>query len=309
MKNAKGNNYKRFTDEQLERASKIDIVSMLRGQGEELKKEGRIYRWQRYDSTVIDRNRWYRHSRCVGGGPIQFVQHFYGMNFVESVKYLLNGEEGQGFVQAESVPEPKPEFIIPKMSKNMRRTFAYLIKTRKIDSDVVQHFVDEKKIQETEEHHNVAFCGYDENGVMKQMHLRSTLPGNRFFLDIDGSDKQYYFRHVGTSDKVYVFEAPIDMLSYITLHKDNWKEHSYVCLGGVAKDALVNILENNKNIKQVYLCNDKDEAGEKTVKRITPDIENMGVNVTRILSEHKDWNEDLVAIREHEETEKIDMIM
>ena len=56
---------KRFSDEQLQRASGIDIVAMLQGQGEKLKKQGRVYRWMRYDSTVIDRNRWYRHSREI----------------------------------------------------------------------------------------------------------------------------------------------------------------------------------------------------------------------------------------------------
>lgn len=298
---------KRFSDEQLQRASGIDIVAMLQGQGEKLKKQGRVYRWMRYDSTVIDRNRWYRHSREIGGGPIQFMQHFYGMDFVEAVKYLLDGEEGAEFVQASRTPEPKLPFTPPKLSKNMHRTFAYLIKTRKIDADIVQHFVNEKKIFETEEHHNTAFCGYDENGEMKQMHLRSTLPGNRFFMDIDGSDKQYYFRHIGTNSDVYVFEAPIDMLSYITMNKENWQESSYVCLGGVAIDALKNILSTNEQISKVYMCVDRDDAGDKTVKRIGDELNEMGYEWERILPENKDWNEDLTA--ESEQTENFELTM
>lgn len=284
---------KRFSDEQLQRASGIDIVAMLQGQGEKLKKQGRVYRWMRYDSTVIDRNRWYRHSREIGGGPIQFMQHFYGMDFVDAVKYLLDGEEGAEFVQASRTPEPKLSFTPPKLSKNMHRTFAYLIKTRKIDADIVQHFVNEKKILETEEYHNTAFCGYDEKGEMKQMHLRSTLPGNRFFMDIDGSNKQYYFRHIGTNSDVYVFEAPIDMLSYITMNKENWRESSYVCLGGVAIDALKNVLNTNEQISKVYMCVDRDDAGDKTVKRIGNELNEMGYEWERILPENKDWNEDL----------------
>ena len=299
--------YKKFTDEQLQRASKIDIVSMLQSQGETVKKQGRVYRWMRYDSTVIDRNRWYRHSREVGGGPIQFMQHFYGMDFVGAVKHLLNGEEGAVLVQTSREPEPKAEFIPPELSKNMHRTFAYLIKTRKIDADIVQHFVNEKKIFETAKHHNVAFCGYDENGDMKQMHLRSTIPGNRFFMDIDGSDKQYYFRHMGTSESVYVFEAPIDMLSYITLNKENWKADNYVCLGGVAIDALKNILAQNENITKVYMCVDNDIAGNKTVKRIGSELDEMDYAWERLLPENKDWNEDLVEIRE--QTENFEMKM
>lgn len=298
---------KRFSDEQLQRASGIDIVAMLQGQGEKLKKQGRVYRWMRYDSTVIDRNRWYRHSREIGGGPIQFMQHFYGMDFVEAVKYLLDGEEGAEFVQASRTPEPKLPFVPPKLSKNMHRTFAYLIKTRKIDADIVQHFVNEKKILETEEYHNTAFCGYDEKGEMKQMHLRSTLPGNRFFMDIDGSDKQYYFRHIGTNSDVYVFEAPIDMLSYITMNKENWQESSYVCLGGVAIDALKNILSTNEQISKVYMCVDRDDAGDKTVKRIGDELNEMGYEWERILPENKDWNEDLTA--GSEQTENFELTM
>ena len=298
---------KRFSDEQLQRASGIDIVAMLQGQGEKLKKQGRVYRWMRYDSTVIDRNRWYRHSREIGGGPIQFMQHFYGMDFVDAVKYLLNGEEGAEFVQASRTPEPKLPFTPPKLSKNMHRTFAYLIKTRKIDADIVQYFVDEKKILETEEYHNVAFCGYDEKGEMKQMHLRSTLPGNRFFLDIDGSDKQYYFRHIGINNDVYVFEAPIDMLSYITMNKENWQESNYVCLGGVAIDALKNVLSTNEQISKVYMCVDRDDAGDKTVKRIGDELNEMGYEWERILPENKDWNEDLTA--GSEQTENFELTM
>lgn len=298
---------KRFSDEQLQRASGIDIVAMLQGQGEKLKKQGRVYRWMRYDSTVIDRNRWYRHSREIGGGPIQFMQHFYGMDFVDAVKYLLGGEEGAEFVQASRTPEPKLPFTPPKLSKNMHRTFAYLIKTRKIDADIVQYFVDEKKILETEEYHNTAFCGYDEKGEMKQMHLRSTLPGNRFFMDIDGSDKQYYFRHIGTNSDVYVFEAPIDMLSYITMNKENWQESSYVCLGGVAIDALKNVLNTNEQISKVYMCVDRDDAGDKTVKRIGDELNEMGYEWERIFPENKDWNEDLTA--GSEQTENFELTM
>ena len=298
---------KRFSDEQLQRASGIDIVAMLQGQGEKLKKQGRVYRWMRYDSTVIDRNRWYRHSREIGGGPIQFMQHFYGMDFVDAVKYLLDGEEGAEFVQASRTPEPKLPFTPPKLSKNMHRTFAYLIKTRKIDADIVQHFVNEKKIFETEEYHNAAFCGYDEKGEMKQMHLRSTLPGNRFFMDIDGSDKQYFFRHIGTNSDVYVFEAPIDMLSYITMNKENWQESSYVCLGGVAIDALKNVLNTNEQISKVYMCVDRDDAGDKTVKRIGDELNEMGYEWERIFPENKDWNEDLTA--GSEQTENFELTM
>ncbi len=298
---------KRFTDEQIIRANNIDIADMLQKQGEKIKKSGKDYRWERHDSVLVRGNKWFRHSRQEGGGPIQFIQYFYGMSYADAVKYLLDGEEGAMFIQSSSKPEPKPVFKEPKLSKNMHRTFAYLVKTRMIDADIVEYFVNEKKILETEEYHNVAFCGYNENGEMKQMHLRSTLPGNKFFLDVEGSDKQYYFRHVGTNENVFVFEAPIDMLSYITLNKDDWQENSYVCLGGVAIDALKNILELNKNISNVYLCVDRDVAGDKTVRRIGDELDEMNYKWERILPENKDWNEDLISQKEQTENFEITM--
>ena len=298
---------KRFTDKQLLRANNIDIADMLQKQGEKLNKVGRDYRWERYDSVLIKGNKWFRHSRQEGGGPIQFMQYFYDMNYVDAIKYLLDGEEGKEFIQSSNIAELKAEFIPPKLSKNMHRTFAYLIKTRKIDADIVQYFVNEKKIFETEEYHDIAFCGYDEDSKMKQMHLRSTIPGNRFFQDVDGSDKQYYFRHIGTNENVHVFEAPIDMLSYITLNKENWHESSYVCLGGVAIDALENILNANVNLKNVYLCVDNDEAGDKTVRRIGRELDEMNYNWERIIPKNKDWNEDLIYKKE--QTENFDISM
>ena len=301
--------HKKFSDEQIQRVNNIDLVDMLRRQGETLKKIGKVYRWMRYDSTVIYGQKWFRHSRQVGGGPIQFMKEFYNMDFVEAVKYLLGGEDGAEFARTEATDYIKPEFKAPKFSDNMHRTFAYLTKTRKIDADVVQFFVKEKKIFETAEHHNIAFVGYDERGEMKQAHLRSTQSNKRFFMDADGSDKQYYFRYEGKGQDVFVFEAPIDMLSYITMNKDNWQEHNYVCLGGVALYSLENILKNNPNINTVHICVDNDKRGHETAEKIEMLSDKKGIECDRLLPKYKDWNEDLQMIREQEQNENFDFTM
>lgn len=291
---------KKFTEEQLERANNVDLARMLMSRGEKLKKEGIVYRWMRYDSTVIHGNEWYRHSRETGGGPIQFMEHFYGMNFIDAVKYLLNGEDGVEFVQAEKHENEKKELVVPEFSKNMHKTFAYLCQTRKIDADVVDFFVSERKIYETKAYGNVAFCGYDENGDMKNIHLRSTRSNNRFFLDVEGSDKAYYFRHIGTNDKVFVFEAPIDMLSYISMNKENWQENNYVCLGGVSFYSLENVLNNKLDIKEVYLCLDNDKRGHEACEKLKSRMNEMKLKCERLVPENKDWNEDLQELSEEQ---------
>ena len=282
-----------YTEEQCERAANVDIVDMLMRQGEKLKREGSQYRWMRHHSTLIRGNKWYRHSKEIGGTAIGFMREFFNMDFKEAVSYLLNGEEGMEFNQATETAPAKAVFLMPEISKNMRRTFAYLIKTRGIDSDVVDFFVKEKKIFETAEYHNVAFVGYDENGEIKQAHLRSTNTESDFMIDVEGSDKKYYFRHIGTSNKLYVFEAPIDMLSFICLHKENWKEHSYVALGGVAIDALLNVLDTCSFIDMTFICTDNDSAGHQTAERIGTELTERKDCWDRLVSEDKDWNDDL----------------
>ena len=285
--------YTRFTQEQLEQANQVDLAELLRRQGEKLRKEGIVQRWLRYDSTVIYGNKWYRHSKEIGGGPIQFMKEFYDMEFADAVQYLLGGQGGLSFAPSKGKEYIKPELHPPAFSKNMRRTFAYLIKTRNLDPEIVQYFVREKKILETEPYHNVAFAGYDSEGKLRQLHLRSTQPGNKFYQDVDGSDKHFYFRHIGTDNSVYVFEAPIDMLSFITMHKENWQQHSYACLGGVAIDALENVLETAPQTNQVYLCLDNDKAGDTATERISKELDEKCVPWQRLCPDQKDWNEDL----------------
>ena len=52
--------------------------------------------------------------------------------------------------------------------------------------------------------------------------------------DITGSDKSYPFRYEGNGNQLFVFEAPIDLLSFICLYPQDWQTRSYLALGGVS---------------------------------------------------------------------------
>ena len=82
-----------YTQEQIDRANQADLVSFLQSQGEQLTRAGNEYRWKRHDSMTIRGNKWYRHSRSKGGGPVDFVMEFFGKSFTEAVE-LLTGEQG-----------------------------------------------------------------------------------------------------------------------------------------------------------------------------------------------------------------------
>ena len=178
----------------------------------------------------------------------------------------------------------------------MRRAYAYLTKQRFIAPEVISFFAHKGTIYEDKAHHNVVFVGTDENGVPKQAHARSTLSfGSTFRITVEGSDTKYSFSHFGKNDNLYVFEAPIDMLSYITLHLQNWQDSSYIAMNGVYESAVLNALETHPQLDSIVLCTDNDEGGIDGAQRLCDILaENGFTNVSRKYP--KDFNEDLKAM-------------
>lgn len=281
----------KYTEEQIRRANSVDLVDMLKRQGEILKRVGHDYRWMRYDSTTICGDEWFRHSKQIGGHAVDFMIEFYGMSFRNAVETLLNGEKASNFVESKSKEKIKKLFILPNANKDMHRVYAYLNKTRGIDADVITHFVHSKKIYESDRH-NIVFVGTDENGVAKQAHIKSTLTDSKYRQDVTGSNKKYGFHHNGNSNTIYVFESPIDMLSFICLNKDDWKQHSYIALGGVSAEPLMYFIETNENIDTIYFCLDNDNVGRSAAQRIINIISQEYICKT-LVPKDKDWNDDL----------------
>lgn len=304
-----------FTEEQKHRANATSLVDYLRRRGEKLVRSGREYRLVysdasgEHDSITVKGSEWYDHSTEEGGMAPKFLQRFYGMDYPTAVTELLGGETGSISEPVYNRPEKKERkpFLLPEANSDMRRAFAYLLKQRCIDPDVIKHFVHERLLYESQErkenekaevreYHNLIFVGTDEKGVSKHAHKKSLSSlGKSFRLNVEGSDPRYSFHHVGTSDRIYVFEAPIDMLSYISLYKEDWQRHSYVALCGVSEHAILKMLELHPHIQKVILCVDHDERGIEALGRLTEILIENGCQIEPQLSEYKDYNEDLKA--------------
>lgn len=288
--------YIHFTDEQKQRANSVDLVDFLQRQGEQLIRSGREWRWKRFDSVTVRSNEWFRHSRKEGGHAIDFVQQFFDLSFPEAVTLLLGGESGVEWNQtSKSAPALRKDFALPEANPDMRRVFAYLIKQRFIDRDVLSHFAHEKLVYEDKEYHNAVFVGLDEKGVARHAHKRGTYTqGEPYKGNVEGSDPKYSFHWIGESDVLHVFEAPVDMLSFITLNRSDWKRHSYATLDCVSEHAMLRQLELNPHLKSVVLCMDHDEAGIEATGRLKEILSGKGyTDISVMQSQYKDWNEDL----------------
>lgn len=270
-----------YTQDQIDRANAVDLADFLRGQGETLTRSGKEYRWAKHDSLTIRGNRWFRHSQGKGGYPVDFVMEFYGKSFPEAVQ-MLTGEQGE--------PEASPAFSLPPPNDNNDRAIQYLTETRGLDKSLVEAFVDSGDIYEEKEHHNVVFVGRDRDGIPRYAHMRGT--AGKYRRDVSGSDKSCPFRFENNGDKIFVFEAPIDLLSFFCLYRQGWQTSSYISLGGVSGKPLDRFLSEHPKVRKVFLCLDSDRAGSEACVRLMEAIP-QEIAVTRLVPARKDWNDVL----------------
>ena len=277
-----------YTEEQIAKASQTDLVSFLNAQGEQLVKSGKEYRWKKHDSVTVSENRWYRHSQGRGGYPVDFVMEFYNATFPEAVK-MLTGEEGEG--RNSTCPAPSPDFRLPEKEENNDRIIRYLTENRGIEKNMVEEWIGSGDIYEEKKHHNVVFVGRDADGIPRYAHCRGT-GETKYRGDVAESDKSYGFCHRGTDNQLFVFEAAIDLLSFIQLFPKNWKKRSYLSLGGISSAALMTFLSERPQITSVFLCLDNDQAGNEACEKLAEKIPD-GYSVIRLKPSKKDWNEIL----------------
>ena len=91
---------------------------------------------------------------------------------------------------------------------------------------------------------------------------------------------------------MFVFEAPIDLLSFIALDNIPWRNTNFLSLVGVAPKALEQFLSDRKDIERVVICTDNDEAGNSAVEKLMAIIPEH-ITVNRLIPKLKDWNEVL----------------
>lgn len=277
-----------YTQAQIDKANAVDLEKFLRAQGETLVRSGKEYRWKAHDSLTVCGNKWFRHSQSKGGFPVDFVMEFYGKSFPEAVQ-MLTGEPGE--VQPEADPAPSPAFRLPLRNVTNANILNYLTQERKLSPSLVNFFIAAGDIYEDSSHHNVVFVGRDADGHPRYASNRGI--NEKFRQDAAGAEKAFGFAHRGTDKQLLVFEAPIDLLSFIELFPKNWQQHNYLSLGGVSGKALRQFLSERPDVERVFLCLDADKAGEDACKRLAALLPDT-VSVTRIQPCMKDWNDVLV---------------
>lgn len=264
-------------------------------------KAGKTLKVEGYGGLYINpvENKWNCFSANKGGGIIQLVMFLENKSWRDSIESLLD-ESIVGQIrpmnQERKQRERKKEFQLPDKNNTYRHMIAYLIKARKIDKDVIYKFIKEKKLYE-DKRRNCVFVGYDKDNIPKYAGLRGSNDKYKFRGDVESSDKSYSFNTINKNSKdLYVFESPIEMMSYMTIYKNvnqeefNSNSISLACVSDVALERFLK--ESGIDIENITLCLNNDKAGIKASEEMADKYIDQ-YNVSKEFPILEDWNDEL----------------
>lgn len=299
---------KKYIDPNLVKiAQEQDVFDILSRDGVPMVYSNHTYRHRLHDSLVITPKKgFYWFSRQTGSkSPIDYYMLVEGMEFTEATEKVLkvmnyNFDKKDIVIQNEPSKETShiiQDFSLPEKAEHNRNVYAYLTKTRGLDRELITEMINKGLIYQDKEYNNAVFVGKDYDGNIVSAFKRITLsnPKSTSFSkgDVAGSKKEFRFRIENPSNKtVNVFEAEIDMLSYISMQPKIARNENYIALGGVSDKALLEFLDH-RNVENINVCSDNDAAGHRFCKEIADKLGDK-YYITREIPRCKDFNQDLV---------------
>lgn len=301
---------KRFIrKEVLEKVRTLSAFDYLRNYAPDLLvKNGRTdYYHREHDSLHFSNGKWYWWSQGKGGtSALDYLIIVEGYEFKNACNYLSDLMNVSEPVTTHYHPKPVKPFELPVKDKNNDLVIRYLCEVRKIDKDIVDDFISKGMIYQSANFKNAVFVGYDKD---KPAYAFKRSIFKNFKLDHAGSNKAFSFNYTNPkSDVLHVFEAAIDLLSYMTLLKMNemdYTEFSYLSLAGASDKiatkseadipiALKAYLERNPNIKTIVFHLDNDEVGIGATSKIISILNSKYQCIDEHPTSYKDVNEELI---------------
>lgn len=308
--------YPNLKNSYISQANNTNLIDFARSHGYILQNGGRRALHVKQSGGLYffkDSNKYYHFSTDTHGGPIDFVMQFWNMSFNEAVAFLLESKIPR-FTPLPPSPQTAGQLILPDKASNYRRAAWYLVHVRGIDSEIMSHLMHEKKLYQQSKTGNCVFVGYDQDEIPKYCSMRGCDPNRPFKQDRIYSDKSFPFHISGSnnSTRVYVFESPIDAMSHATLTKLNgldWQADHRISLGCLSDNALERFLSQH-TIHEIIFCLDNDynatyrdgspapNWGQEAAFKFAHKYEELGYQSSIQTPHNKDFNEDLVTMRQ-----------
>lgn len=295
--------------EDLARVKELDLLTYFKMYApQELIRNGRNdYITRTHGSLHISNGLWCWWAKGIGGrNALKYLIEVEGRGFLEAALYLKNLLDHQPPEEIQPVCKSIYKFRLPRANLTNDIVKKYLINERKIDKEVVDYCINHYLMYEAAQDHSIVFIGFDHEQRAKFACIRSTNSDKK--KDLPGSNKQYSFRIQNKESTIlHVFEAPIDLLSYLTLEKQRHRKFgkdNYLSINGASiigksiEDtslpiALSDILKNNE-IHSIHLHLDNDKAGKNTTDKIIYHLKDQYEIFDEKVDGYKDVNEYLI---------------
>jgi len=279
------------------KARNANLPEFLTAKGCKLIKEGRQFRVEGVPGLVVTENRWYDHARQQGGNALDYLIHLEGAAFKDAIVALADYYGDTNNSACGPLPGDRHnEFRLPPKNYDNARILPYLAGIRGIRYDVLEPFISSGRVYEAEGTGNCVFTGidYDTNEV-RYAFQRSSNEKSHIMFETFGSDKRYSFSIPGTSETVLIFEAVIDLLSYLCMEPGAvYSNAFYLSLGGLSSIALDHFIRKWKGVRDIIFCLDGDNAADEAYVRLGARYAAYGYSVSRHIPSHKDWNAQLI---------------
>lgn len=337
-----------------EEAKNMNILDVANSLGMNMLKSSRNeYYWDEHDSFKINTSknmfRWY--SRDIGGDVIQMLQTLRGVSFREAINYLDTGHFEE--VKVQEVTREPFKYLLEKYETNFDNGRRYLKEVRGLSDNTIDFFLKEqalalvnRKYQDGYSEQVLVFKYFDDNQNIIGGTLQGIVP-NKDRYEGKGYLKQIIYNSDGTAgvnvtvgekaDRLIFFEAPIDMMSYYELNKNNLNNVKLISMDGLKESTVARYLtehiitdearrktldfsnavgymnfiikdtdyfDGNKNADVITLAVDNDSAGRNFIEK----LEKIGLKFQTELppqlenKEKTDWNEVLIVQKKLEKS-------
>ncbi|HEW2855848.1 TPA: toprim domain-containing protein [Streptococcus pneumoniae] len=235
-------------------AKSLDILEVARSLGMEMKRKShREYYWAEHDSFKIDtvKNTWHWYSQNLFGDTINLVQQMQNVSYKDAMVFLETGS----FPEAKPVEEERKPFnyTLAPYEQPFVEARAYLKEIRGLSDDTIDFFLEKgvlaqakRKDKEGVIEDVLVFKYLDRNQQLVGASLQGLVPDQERHPG-KGYLKQIMYQSeaisglnvsIGSPKRLIVTEAPIDLMSYYELHKDELNDVRLVAMEGLKEGVL-----------------------------------------------------------------------
>ena len=286
-------------------ARQADLAQWLRRNNEPLKRIGKWWYIEGFDSLRIQGNMWYRNSQSRGGNSIDFLVAHYRLSPKEAIERLTQDVECCLLTKKSGVKEKNEkthagfDFNAVEMACDQRRVLAYLSKTRGIPADLLLAEIQDRQLFQESGTGNAIFAMTNEAGDIVGAEVVGTLSfeNARFKCVKAGSATSYGYNFGQKHDPHYIlfFESAVDLLSFVAISRSRAKPMTgclLVSMAGLKSEVVRKSLRVFGNSAAIpVLCVDNDDAGSNFIASC------LNLYAAAIIKQpdknSKDWNDQL----------------